>query len=71
MSFQDIFAKAGTDISPGLQASIVSLVQVLSTGLSMIMVDKFGRKILLIISDAIMAVAIFALGTYFYLDADR
>ena len=37
----------------------------------MFIVDRFGRKILLIISDAIMAVSILALGIYFYLDANR
>ena len=91
---QAIFDKAGTEISTGLQATIVSLDQVfiyfqrsrprrasswshrsllrkvLATGLSMFIVDRFGRKILLIISDAIMAVSILALGIYFYLDAN-
>ncbi len=41
----------------------------IATGISVLVVEKFGRKILLILSGAFMAVSITALGVYFYFDA--
>ena len=37
----------------------------------MLVVDKFGRKPLLALSDITMCISIFALGTYFYLDENK
>jgi hypothetical protein len=36
-----------------------------------LVVDKFGRKPLLAISDIMMCVSIFALGAFFYLDEHK
>ena len=37
----------------------------------MILVDRLGRKILLIISDFLMCISIIGLATYFYLDENK
>lgn len=68
---QAIFIKTGTDIDPGLSAFLVALVQVLTTGLAVLIVEKFGRRILLIFSIFIMCISILALGIYFYLDENK
>ena len=66
-----MFILAGTDLSPGLQASLVSSVELIFVGFSFALVDKHGRKILLIVSDSLMALALFAIGAYFYLDENK
>lgn len=43
-------------------------LQVLGTGLAILVIDRIGRKVLLLASGASMCITIFALGTYFYLD---
>lgn len=47
---------------------IVGVVQVIATFVSSLVVDKLGRRILLLASDSIMAVCTILLGVYFYLD---
>ena len=39
----------------------------MATGAAVVLVDKLGRKILLVSSAFIMAITLFALGVYFYL----
>lgn len=63
---QRIFDAAGSSMDPGLNAFLVALAQVIGTAIAVIVVDRFGRKILLLISDFFMAIALVALGTYFY-----
>jgi len=62
-----IFKDAGTDIDENLSSILVALVQVVGTGLAIVIVDRFGRKILLFLSAFLMCVAHCALGVYFYL----
>ena len=45
----------------------MALAQVIGTGLAIIVVDKYGRRILLILSDSIMCISILVLGVFFYL----
>ena len=40
----------------------------MATFVAVLVVDKFGRRLLLIVSDLFMALALFALGVYFYMD---
>lgn len=46
---------------------IVGIVQVLATFVSVLIVDKAGRKLLLIISAVVMSMCTICLGVYFYL----
>ena len=39
--------------------------------MAIIVVDRIGRRILLILSGVIMSITIFGLGTYFYLDENQ
>lgn len=58
---------AGSSISPAISTIIVGGLQVFATGISSLVVDKLGRKILLLASITSMAVGTFALGIYYYL----
>ena len=62
-----IFRAAGSQIDNHLATIIVGLVQLVSNFLSLFIVDRAGRKPLLIASGAVMCVALSALGTHFYL----
>lgn len=51
---------------------IVGVVQVIATCVSAAVVDKMGRKILLLVSASVMALCTIALGVYFFLmDKDQ
>lgn len=67
-----IFLKAGFDIENSLlEAAVVSCTQVLATGTAILVVERVGRKVLLVLSSSVMCVAIFALGLFFYFDAHQ
>lgn len=54
-----------------MAAFLVAVAQCCGTGAAVFIVDRFGRKILLILSNVFMALPLAALGTYFYLDENR
>jgi len=62
-----IFAQTGSDMDPGLQSFLVGLAQVVATGVAVVIVDKFGRRILLILSALFMCISICGLGFYFFM----
>ena len=65
----DIFLNAGLSYDNSLASSaIVSLTQVFGTGCSIFLVERVGRKPLLLASSSGMAISIGALGAFFYLD---
>lgn len=45
--------------------------QVIATGIAVLVVEKFGRKLLLILSAGLMCASITALGAFFYLDENK
>jgi SP family facilitated glucose transporter-like MFS transporter 8 len=63
----DIFYAAGSTLDPKVSAIIVGIVQVLVTFVSSAMVDRAGRRILLLLSASIMGVCLAILGLYFSL----
>lgn len=63
----DIFGAADTGIQPTLATIIVGVMQVIATFVATVIVDRAGRRILLLISDSVMAICTLALGIYFYL----
>nr|CAI5843209.1 unnamed protein product [Callosobruchus analis] len=67
---QDIFREAGDDISPHHASMIYFSVQLIFTMVSSSIVDKAGRKPLLMISMAGSAFALFLEGTYFYIKTE-
>ena len=66
----DIFTDAGSSVASDVATIIVGLVMMLSTIVAVSLVDRLGRKMLLIASDAIMGVCLLALGVYFFLAND-
>ena len=52
----------------GLSTFLVAVAQVVGTLIAVLIVERFGRKILLVISDFCMSISIFTLGAYFYLE---
>jgi len=66
----DIFREAGTNLDSNLSTIIVGGVQVISFFLSGVLIDRAGRRPLLLISATFMAISIFALGLFFKLSKD-
>ncbi|XP_029158248.1 facilitated trehalose transporter Tret1 isoform X2 [Nylanderia fulva] len=62
----DIFSKAGSTLPPGEASIIVGAVQVISVFLGTLIIDKLGRRILLLASIAVMFLTTLILGVYFY-----
>ncbi|XP_076658262.1 facilitated trehalose transporter Tret1-2 homolog [Halictus rubicundus] len=64
---QKIFISAKVSIPSDAATIIVGVVQVLASGVTPIVVDRLGRKMLLIFSGIGEIVTLIALGTYFYM----
>lgn len=64
----EIFKTAGSSVDGHLASIIVGLVQLLSNISSLFVVDRFGRKPLLLASGVIMSVSMGAMGYAFYLN---
>nr|XP_036216339.1 facilitated trehalose transporter Tret1-2 homolog isoform X1 [Bactrocera oleae] len=68
-----IFEDANTGIDANLSTIVVGIMQFIATFVSTIVVDKLGRRLLLLTSSIIMAISTISMGVYFYLqkqDAD-
>lgn len=61
-----IFRESGSSISPELSAIIVGFIQLLGTYCATLLVDRFGRKILLVFSATGTSLCLFCLGAYSY-----
>ncbi|KOB68407.1 Facilitated trehalose transporter Tret1 [Operophtera brumata] len=62
-----IFASAGATIAPAIATIIIGVIQVIATFTSSLVVDKLGRRILLLLSALVMCVCSTALGVFFFL----
>ena len=62
-----IFEDAGSSVEPNLATIIMGVVHVASTFVAVVLVDRLGRKALLLFSDAIMGACLLVIGVYFYL----
>ncbi|XP_075986544.1 trehalose transporter 1-like protein [Anticarsia gemmatalis] len=67
----DIFHSAGSNIDPVIATIIVGVVQTIATYISSVLVDKAGRRILLLQSCIIMGTCLIVLGIYFKLQFDK
>ncbi|XP_044270984.1 facilitated trehalose transporter Tret1-like [Tribolium madens] len=63
----DIFASAGSNLDANTAAIIVGAFQAVATFVSSLMIDKLGRKILLLTSSIVMAFSTLVLAIYFTL----
>ncbi|XP_023712857.1 facilitated trehalose transporter Tret1 isoform X3 [Cryptotermes secundus] len=62
-----IFKAAGSTLDGNTSTIIVGVVNFGSTFLATILIDRFGRKVLLYISSVAMIISLAVLGTFFYL----
>ncbi|XP_055379051.1 facilitated trehalose transporter Tret1-2 homolog isoform X2 [Condylostylus longicornis] len=65
-----IFKDADTGIDLNLATILVGVMQVIATTVSVLVVDRLGRRILLLISGAVMAICTILLGVYFYMKSN-
>lgn len=63
-----IFIAAGSTLEPAIATIIVGVIQTVATFISTLIVDRLGRRILLLISDSVMALCSLLLGVFFILD---
>lgn len=66
-----IFEASGSSMSPTTASIVIGVVQVLATYVSTLLIDRAGRRILLLISSSVMSVCISILGLYFYLQTQE
>ncbi|XP_066582650.1 facilitated trehalose transporter Tret1-like [Prorops nasuta] len=62
---QTVFKSTGVDMDPLLQLLAFAVVQVISCVISASLIDKLGRKTLMIISQAIMGICLVAVGIFY------
>ncbi|XP_072934062.1 uncharacterized protein [Epargyreus clarus] len=62
-----IFQLAGSSIRPDLATIIVGVTRLISSMVAPVVVERAGRRILLLVSTAFCACSLSILGTYFYL----
>ncbi|XP_064545466.1 facilitated trehalose transporter Tret1-2 homolog isoform X1 [Drosophila montana] len=62
-----IFEDAKTDIDASMSTILIGVMQVVATFVSTLVVDKLGRRILLLASGIVMALSTTAIGVYFFL----
>lgn len=62
-----IFKMSGSSIDPNLSTVIVGIVNIVATIGATLLIDRLGRKVLLIISDVFMLICLVSLGIFFYL----
>lgn len=66
-----IFDAANTGLEAELATIMVGVMQVIATFVASMIVDKVGRRVLLLISVSVMALCKLMLGVYFYLKSDN
>ncbi|XP_068206135.1 facilitated trehalose transporter Tret1-like [Palaemon carinicauda] len=67
LNLQSIFMEASASVSDDLSSIITGIVQCVSSVISVFIIDRVGRKPLLIVSSSAMCLSLVALGNYFYL----
>ncbi|XP_031348943.1 facilitated trehalose transporter Tret1-like [Photinus pyralis] len=63
----DIFTDSGSSLDPKEATMIVGAIQIIATFISSLVIDKLGRRILLLTSSLFMAVGLLILGAFFSL----
>lgn len=63
----EIFHAAGSPLNSNMSSIIVGSVQVMATVISTFLVDRVGRRLLLISSHVVLTMSLILLGTFFFL----
>jgi hypothetical protein len=66
----DIFNAADTGIDAEIATILVGVMQVIATFVASLVVDKLGRRLLLLVSDSVMALCTILIGIYFYMKSN-
>ncbi|XP_050435727.1 facilitated trehalose transporter Tret1-2 homolog [Adelges cooleyi] len=67
----DIFSSTGSELDPNTASITVGFVMFFMTLVTMVLIDKAGRKVLLAISACIMAASYMCLGVYYMIYKDN
>ncbi|XP_049705195.2 facilitated trehalose transporter Tret1 [Helicoverpa armigera] len=62
-----IFELTGSNIEAHISTIIIGVTQVFAASIAPVLVDRSGRRILLLVSTAACSISLVALGTYFYM----
>ncbi|XP_044004881.1 facilitated trehalose transporter Tret1-like isoform X2 [Aphidius gifuensis] len=60
-----IFESTGVDLDPIFQGVVLGIVQVIACCISALLIDKIGRKILMLVSEIVMCICLFILASFF------
>lgn len=63
----DIFEDAGSTLDPKIATIIVGLIQVVASIVAAVLMDRAGRRVLLLLSGALMTISLCVLGGFFYM----
>lgn len=63
-----IFQDSGTNLDPHIASIIIATLQIVGTYVATLIVDRVGRKVLILISTISVSFGMFALGLFSYLD---
>lgn len=63
-----IFKASNTDIKPEFATIIVGALQVVATAIATLTLDRLGRRLLLLVSDILMALCTFCLSIHFFME---
>ena len=63
----DIFADAGSSLAPSTQTIVLGGVQVVATFIGAALMDRLGRRFLLMFSSVVMLLSICVLGAFFFI----
>ncbi|XP_076055621.1 facilitated trehalose transporter Tret1-like isoform X2 [Oratosquilla oratoria] len=66
-----IFKEAGSTLSDSLSSIIIGVVEVVSTGIVIFIIDKAGRRFLLFLSSGCTSLSLMGLGIFFYLKSNN
>lgn len=64
---QTIFSSTGSSISPQISSIVMGIVQLFSVAMAALLVDRLGRRFLLLVSATGTGLAEISIGIYFYL----
>lgn len=62
-----IFEAAGSSVDSNLCSIIVGVVNLAATLMANVLIDRLGRRVLLIVSSVMMCASLFTLGAFFYI----
>ncbi|KAF2883249.1 hypothetical protein ILUMI_22919 [Ignelater luminosus] len=63
----NIFQSSGAELDPKISTIIIGIVQIIAVVFGILVIDKLGRRIVLLLSGAVMALGLIIIGAFFTL----